>query len=140
VHNRPLSENAKHEEPHPEGTVFDYDAKPNRFYIRVESSGVLPPDVIVKQGVEVMQKKLAAILHELHNSGDNEMGGGDDYDGPRSPDVDAGGGDNWDGFQTAYGAVNSAANQAAWGNAPGGSTTPGYGTSYGNSGGYTGFN
>lgn len=114
--------------------------------MRVESSGVLPPDQIVQEGVKVMQQKLAGIIHDLDDTDGNPTGAGDNaYDGPQSPDgIGANGTDHWDGFQTAYGAVNSSENQAAWGNAPGGSTTPGYATSYGNnqggSGGYTGFN
>lgn len=138
---RPLSENAKYEEPTPEGSTFDYDAKPEKFYWRVETSGVLPPDQIVHEGVKVIQQKLAGIIHDLESNG-NANDGGDGYDGPQSPGgMDGNGGDHWEGFQTAYGAVNGAENQSAWGNA-GGSTTPGYTTSYGNNqgGGYTGFN
>lgn len=129
----PLSENAKYEEPKQEGEPFDYDAVPSRFYLRVESSGVLAPDVIVQEGVKIIQQKLAGLIHAL-NEGDDGVGGGANgaYNGPQSPEYNGedGGWQDQGGYTTPY--SNGAGNQSSWGGA--GGTTP-YGTTpYGNPG------
>ena len=87
----------------------------------------MPPDVIVNEGIKVIQQKLASIIMGLTGEGEGGEGG------LRSPDYN--GGDGWDpadqGYTTPYGGGNTGA-QGGWG-ADGG-TTP-YGTTpYGNAG------
>lgn len=65
------------------------------------------------EGIKVIQQKLAGLIHEL-----TEGEGGDNYDGPRSPEY-GGGGDGF-GYSTSYG--GNGGNQGAWGGA--GGTTP----------------
>ncbi len=43
----PLSENAKEEEPPREDAPFDFNAKPNKFYMQVETVGSLTPQEVV---------------------------------------------------------------------------------------------
>ena len=43
----PLSENAKEEEPPGDDDVFDFNAKPEKFYIDVETVGSLNPQEVV---------------------------------------------------------------------------------------------
>ena len=43
----PLSENAKEEEPPREDEPFDYMAKPNKFYMEIETDGSLGPQEVV---------------------------------------------------------------------------------------------
>ncbi|KAK4242111.1 DNA-directed RNA polymerase [Achaetomium macrosporum] len=116
----PPSEYAEWEEPPQEGEPFDYDAVPNRFYFNVESAGSLPPDVIVSEGIKVIQQKLAGLIHEL-SEGDGGDGMNGDYGGPRSPEY-ATGADGFGGYTTPFG---NGGNQSSWGGA--GGTTP-YGT------------
>ncbi|KAL2117242.1 hypothetical protein VTJ04DRAFT_9410 [Mycothermus thermophilus] len=115
----PPSEYAAWEEPPQEGEPFDYDAVPNRFYFNVETAGPLPPDVIISEGIKVLQQKLAGLIHELADEGSGANGG------PRSPEYGAGAA--MDGFNGGYTTPfgNAAGNQSAWGGA--GGTTP-YGT------------
>ncbi|KAK0387974.1 hypothetical protein NLU13_4218 [Sarocladium strictum] len=127
----PKSKYAEWEEPPQEGEPFDYDAVPNRFYFEVETSGNMPPDLIVQNGIRTLQQKIGGLLKGL----DPRKYGGDepvDFDGPRSPDMNADGGTTpWGdagGYTTPYG------NQSAWG---GGATAYGSATTpYGQSGGW----
>jgi len=102
--------------------------------MRVESTGQIPPDVIVQEGVKVLQQKLAGLIHALSDDDQNSADNGGYH--PESP-IDGGsawgGGAAGDGFTTPY---NTGGNQSSWGGVgPGGGTTP-YGTTpYGNSGG-----
>ncbi|KAH8677347.1 RNA polymerase Rpb3/RpoA insert domain-containing protein [Xylariales sp. PMI_506] len=120
----PKSQYAAWEDPPAEGEPFDYDAVPNRFYFEVESAGNLDPDTIIKEGIQELQNKLAALIVGL-----GESDGTNGYDGPRSPDANMDGA-GWaaDGYTTPYG---NGGNQSAWG---GGGTTPYGQTPYGNSG------
>ena len=52
----PLSENAKEEQPVRDDEVFDYNAKPNKFYLDVETDGSLGAQ-------EVVMKVRRLILH-----------------------------------------------------------------------------
>jgi DNA-directed RNA polymerase II subunit RPB3 len=116
------------EDPPQEGEPFDYDAVPNRFYFDVESTGSLAPEVIVQEGIKVMQQKLAQIIQGLteDDGGANAANG---YAGPRSPDDN--GGDAWNdqGFTTPYG---NGGNQSSWGGQ--GGTTPYSSTPFGDPG------
>lgn len=89
---RPVSHNAAWEHAAPPDQPFDYDAQPNNFYIDVESVGVLEPDMIIQQGITVLQRKLASVISALSGTGDgdhNGVMGGEDEDmmGVRSPDA-----------------------------------------------------
>ncbi len=121
---RPPSHYADQEEPPQEGERFDYDAHPTRYYFDVETMGSMAPDLIVNEGIKVMQQKLASIIVGLTGEAEGEGG-------LRSPEY---GGDTWEqadqGYTTPYGGATG--NQGAWG--ADGSTTP-YGTTpYGNPG------
>ena len=112
-----------------EGAPFDYNAEPNTFYFDVESIGNLEPDVIVQQGIKVLQQKLAAVIQEL--TGDD---GGRDADGyePREPGAGPGGEYGMDGgYTTPFGAGGGGA--SAWG---GGAATPYGATPYGQNTGW----
>lgn len=60
----PLGENSKEEEPPREDEVFDYNAKPRKFYFEVETDGSLgPQEVVMKVGVPQLQR--FAFSHQL---------------------------------------------------------------------------
>jgi DNA-directed RNA polymerase II subunit RPB3 len=126
---RPDSKNAHQEDPPQENEPFDYNAVPSKFYFDVESAGNIEPDQIIQEGIKIMQEKLALVLHTLTGEADTAMNG-DDFDGPRSPNMamDEGG---WQdqGYTTPY----NAGNQSSWG---GNNATTPYNTStpYGASG------
>lgn len=61
----PRSSNADWEEPPIPGEKFDYMAKPNKFYINLETTGVLKPNDVFSKGCTELQKKLANIVFEL---------------------------------------------------------------------------
>ncbi|KAK7687085.1 hypothetical protein QCA50_009586 [Cerrena zonata] len=58
----PLSENAQLEEPVKEDEEFDYNAKPNKFYMDVETDGSLGPQEVVLKGLQELQTKLANLI------------------------------------------------------------------------------
>ena len=60
--------------------TFDPDAQPSAFFFDLEATGVLEPDEIVHQGVDVLQKKLAEIINGLDQTG-GDMNGGMSPDG-----------------------------------------------------------
>ncbi|KAI8821436.1 DNA-directed RNA polymerase [Fimicolochytrium jonesii] len=61
------------EEPEPkDGDPFDYNAKPERFYFTVESTGSLPPADIVTRGLEVLQRKLATVHDSLRRVAESQ--------------------------------------------------------------------
>lgn len=106
----------------------------------MESAGNIEPDVIIQQGIKVLQQKLATLIRELSDESGGG-GAGDEFGGPgrdglRSPrDVNMGDGaaGAWgpaDGFTTPYGG-----GQSAWGGAVG-AQSPYGATPYGNSGGW----
>ncbi|KAM3503065.1 hypothetical protein MY11210_008848 [Beauveria gryllotalpidicola] len=117
---------------------FNYDAKPERFYFDVETSGGMEPDQIVQSGIRVLQQKIGGLLKGLdpRKYGGEEAAG--EFDGPRSPDMNMEGGTTpWQdgGYTTPYGGGNT----TAYGGGGGGGNTaygggPGYGTTpYGQS-------
>ncbi|KAI9770794.1 MAG: 45 kDa subunit of RNA polymerase II [Geoglossum simile] len=91
----PISKNASWEDPPQDGEPFDFDAEPSKFYFDVESVGNLEPDIILQQGIKVLQQKLAAVIDELGKDGLSSANGGavdvDGYPGARSPDIVMGG-------------------------------------------------
>ncbi|KAL7281196.1 hypothetical protein ACG7TL_004504 [Trametes sanguinea] len=58
----PLSENAKEEEPPRDDLPFDYNAKPEKFYMDVETDGSLGPQEVVMKGLQELQTKLANLI------------------------------------------------------------------------------
>lgn len=132
----PKSKYAEWEEPPQEGEPFDYDAVPERFYFEVESVGNLEPDVIIQQGIKVLQQKLAAVIKDLTESGDPANGvNGHGYDAPRSPE-DVGMAGAWgqdQGYTTPFGNGNGTQEpQQPWG----GGATPYGATPYGQQNGW----
>ena len=122
---RPISKNAEWEEAPQVTDPFDYDATPSRFFFDVETVGTLEPDMVIQQGIRVLQQKLAAVIQELAGSSDDQHqqnfqqnqhlanGGGavgaDDYDaydppGARTPEGAGYGYGGGGGFTTPYGA------------------------------------
>lgn len=61
----PPSTNAMHEEPPPDDAVFDYTAKPNKFYIEAETVGSLAPKEVVMKGLMELQSRLAKLMLDL---------------------------------------------------------------------------
>lgn len=85
-----MSENAIEEDPPREEDPFDFLAKPEKFYMTVETVGSLRPrEVIIKvslsvgqlcsrhlmfiQGLEELQTKLANLIHGLKSTSEVEM-------------------------------------------------------------------
>jgi hypothetical protein len=66
----PLGENAKDEEPLRENEVFDYNAKPHRFYFEVETVGsVAPQEVVMKVGICTFHRaSRSPIMHRVCKS------------------------------------------------------------------------
>ncbi|KAF2752880.1 RNA polymerase II subunit 3 [Pseudovirgaria hyperparasitica] len=129
----PINErNAAFEEPVAENDSFDFNKQPTRFYFNVETVGSLEPDVVMQQGIKVLQQKLAGVIQELNGaSGDQEMGYND---GGRTPDGAPNGYGGADqGFNTPYGGHNSVWGGAGGGAAGAGGTTPYGATPYGQS-------
>lgn len=61
----PQSKNCEYEDPPNEDDVFDYNAKPNTFYMSVETVGSLTSDQVVIRGIKTLQDKVADILFSL---------------------------------------------------------------------------
>lgn len=116
--------NGPMEDPPQEGEPFDYDAEPRTFYFNLETTGAMPPDTVLHQGIKVLQEKLAGVVQELSDT--NEGGGaanGYDANGGQSPDMMNGGGMSAYGGQSAYGSRSA----YGGGGADPGYTTPGFG-------------
>ncbi|KAF2460604.1 DNA-directed RNA polymerase [Lineolata rhizophorae] len=120
----PVSQNAKWEDPPQEGEPFNYDAEPDRFYFNVETVGGLEPDMVIQQGIKVLQQKLALVIAEL-TAGDDRPAEDPDAFGVQSPDGAANYGMDG-GFTTSFGNGGAA---SAWG----GGQTPYGATPYGQS-------
>ncbi|KAL4078443.1 DNA-directed RNA polymerase [Scleroderma yunnanense] len=61
----PLSENAKEEEPPRDDEPFDFNARPRKFYIDVETDGSLGPQEVMLKGLAELQTKLANLILAL---------------------------------------------------------------------------
>ena len=139
----PRSKNAEWEEPPQEGEPFDYDKEPDRFYINIEGTGVMPPDTIFHSAVKTLQTKLASMLQELSPNAQQNQ---DLAQPPQSPDMmDMTGAATAYNNTTAYGAGSvygggggfGGGNTSVWGGAGGGvpgGTTPYGATPYGQNG------
>ncbi|CCM01465.1 uncharacterized protein FIBRA_03519 [Fibroporia radiculosa] len=128
----PLSDNALEEEPPRDDQPFDYNARPNRFYLNVETDGSLGPQEVVMKGLQELQQKLASLLLGLKAEPELDLLPGGEA--PLPPANGAGGapgmapasvwnagGGSWNTSPTAGGAM--------WGTTPNpggnwGSTTP----------------
>jgi DNA-directed RNA polymerase II subunit RPB3 len=62
----PVSKNGELEPEPRDDEEFDYNAKPNKYYITVESTGSLEPKEIIIGGLKILLAKLAVIQHELN--------------------------------------------------------------------------
>ena len=133
------SKNGPMENPPIEGEPFDYNAEPHTFYFNVESTGAMPPDTILHQGIKVLQQKLAGVIQELGDANDPSQPSALDLHGGQSPDMMNGGGMSAYGGQSAYGGGNRSA--YGGGMQDPGYTTPGYAgggaSAYGGAGGMT---
>ncbi|KIJ61314.1 hypothetical protein HYDPIDRAFT_116070 [Hydnomerulius pinastri MD-312] len=71
----PVGENAKEEEPPRDDEAFDFNAKPGKFYIEVETDGSLGPQEVMMKGLAELQTKLANLILGL--KAPSELSGGD---------------------------------------------------------------
>jgi len=134
----PISANGREEEPPQDDQLFDYNAKPEKFYFEVETVGNLTPKDVVMKGIEELTKKLAYLTQQIDaGSGDVEMegvtNGAPQTNGAYNNDAWAGaGGSNgvngtgaspsgW-GAQSNAGGWGSTSN---WGASPNGQNNPG---------------
>lgn len=51
---------------------FNWEAKPNKFFFNVESSGALKPENIVMMGVQVLKNKLSNLQTQLSHEIEND--------------------------------------------------------------------
>lgn len=72
----PLSENAKEEEPPRDDEPFDFNARPRKFYIDVETDGSLGPQEVMLKGLAELQTKLANLILALKAPAEMDMMGG----------------------------------------------------------------
>jgi len=127
----PLSANSREEAAPREDEVFDFHAKPTRFYFDVETVGNLSPKEVVTKGLEELQKRLGNLIHHIEagNSTDIEV------DAPSAPQTNGygsypqfngtanggggGGASTWGDPSPAGGAGNSG---SSWASPPRAST------------------
>jgi len=123
----PVSENGREEEPLQEDAPFDYNAKPTKFYLNVETVGSLTPRDVVMKGLEELTKKLAFLTHQIDSGGDVEMDGGAN-DGPQMNGNGSYGGYNASNPNGANGFGSNASPSGGWGGSP----SSGWGNTAGN--------
>lgn len=138
----PVSKNAAEEEPFAGeengGNMADMPDDPTRFYFDVETTGTVEPDVVVQQGIQVMQRKMADVIAQLRK-GEEGADGVDGYAGGRSPgrmDTDgyAGGTSRYGGYESTY--QRNDGQGSVYGGQQGGSSTPFGATPYGQQNGW----
>ncbi|PPQ67312.1 hypothetical protein CVT25_005896 [Psilocybe cyanescens] len=120
----PLGENAKEEEPPRDDEVFDFNAKPNKFYFEVETDGSLGPQEVVMKGLAELQTKLANLILGLKSGPDHDMASNDVQANGHGPVIDT----PWTAG-TTWASPNTAPPTTAWG----GSTSPSRGGGASNS-------
>ncbi|KAJ3480226.1 hypothetical protein NLI96_g8500 [Meripilus lineatus] len=131
----PLSENAKEEEPEREDEPFDFNAKPNKFYMEVETDGSLGAQEVVLKGLQEMQTKLANLILGLKSDPEQDNLGEPQTNGhkPASPAAMGNGRRQLDqSFQ--YGMASGTSGASGWASPPsggpaGGGATGGWGGS-----------
>ncbi|KAI9066613.1 RBP11-like subunits of RNA polymerase [Trametes sanguinea] len=148
----PLSENAKEEEPPRDDLPFDYNAKPEKFYMNVETDGSLGPQEVVMKGLQELQTKLANLVLGLKGDppeADGFQGGPANGVDPAAaaggwggPPAAAGGWSPMRGGGAAGGAgggwgspARGAGGGGGWGASPGTSSGSGWGASSSGAGG-----
>lgn len=117
----PKSSNVDWEAAPDKDAPFDYDAKPDRFYMNIETVGGLEPDACFQQGIKVLQQKLAEVIQALGASETQGGANGADEYGVRSPvgeqgyttPFGGGGASQWGGG-TSYGATTPYDRGSAW--------------------------
>ncbi|KAI0823358.1 DNA-directed RNA polymerase [Trametes gibbosa] len=131
----PLSENAKEEEPPRDDLPFDYNSKPEKFYMDVETDGSLGPQEVVMKGLQELQTKLANLILGLKGDppeADGFQNGGASLGGPvnggEPPAAGAWGAPSGGGWSPARGGGGGApggwgspsrnAGGGAWGTSP----------------------
>ncbi|KAH6914007.1 insert subdomain of RNA polymerase alpha subunit [Coprinopsis sp. MPI-PUGE-AT-0042] len=72
----PVSSNAEEEELPQDNEPFDYLAKPNKFYVEIETDGSLAPQDVVERGLTELQAKLANLILGLKTGGGTGGGAG----------------------------------------------------------------
>ncbi|KAG0215678.1 45 kDa subunit of RNA polymerase II [Mortierella sp. GBA30] len=60
-----ISANAAEETPADPNEPFDYNAKPDRFYVEVETSGCMKPEEVALRAMTIMQDKLGGLQIKL---------------------------------------------------------------------------
>jgi len=73
----PVSANGKEENQPRDDQPFDFNAKPEKFYFEIETTGSLSPKEVVMKGLQELQTKLAFLTHQI----DSQTGRGADGDG-----------------------------------------------------------
>ncbi|KAI0645508.1 DNA-directed RNA polymerase [Trametes meyenii] len=137
----PMSENAKEEEPPRDDVLFDYNAKPEKFYMDVETDGSLGPQEVVLKGLQELQTKLANLVLGLKGDppeADGFQNGGGALGGPSNANEPPAAGNTW-GAPAAgsWGSPRGGGASAGWGNASprAGGGGGGWGSSPGQGGG-----
>ncbi|KAK0241611.1 DNA-directed RNA polymerase II, subunit 3 [Armillaria nabsnona] len=128
----PVSDNAREEDPPRDDELFDFNAKPRKFYFEVETDGSLGPQEVVMKGLKELQTKLANLILGLKHDTEVDMINGQDQQlAVPAPAADArgggGGGGGW-GDSSGWGGSSSPSRTggtSAWGGA---SPTSGGGT------------
>ncbi|KAI0930304.1 hypothetical protein AcW1_009037 [Taiwanofungus camphoratus] len=114
----PLSENAKEEEPPRDDQQFDFNARPNKFYMEIETDGSLGPQEVVMKGLQELQTKLANLILGLKSEPELDVLPGGEQ--PLAPTNGPGGGaagGAWSAPSGGWGQTSPNANGAAsgWG-------------------------
>ncbi|KAJ8587456.1 hypothetical protein M405DRAFT_821574 [Rhizopogon salebrosus TDB-379] len=121
----PVGENAKEEEALRDDEVFDFNAKPRKFYFEVETDGSLGPQEVIMKGLAELQTKLANLILGLKQETDMPLSGGDTgltgVNGhvPTAGWVPPSGSGTW-GQSAASGAGYASPAGGGWGSAGGG--------------------
>jgi len=122
----PVSDNAREEDPPRDDELFDFNAKPRKFYFEVETDGSLGPQEVVMKGLKELQTKLANLILGLKHDTEVDMINGQDQQlAVPAPAADAwgggggGGGGGW-GDSSGWGGSSSPSRTggtSAWGGA-----------------------
>lgn len=128
----PLSDNAREEDPPRDDEVFDFNAKPTKFYFEVETDGSLGPQEVVYKGLDQLQRKLANLILGLKTHSEIDMM---DENPPPAPQPTGWGAPaGWGAAPepAAAWASSSPARQSGWGSA----TSPGSANAWGATAGW----
>ncbi|KIP10858.1 hypothetical protein PHLGIDRAFT_100423 [Phlebiopsis gigantea 11061_1 CR5-6] len=125
----PTSRNATEEEPPRDDEPFDYLAKPNKFYMEVETDGSLGPQEVVMKGLQELQTKLANLILGLkaepevdilqnseQNQGPGPAGGSAQNAGSWNSRPTGGAGGGWGASPAGRGSGSWSPTTNNWGN------------------------